>query len=98
MSCDGLIAFKLLGQTPKSFQSSQALDAKLVRGGVINSKLFYKLLGAWTSKNVMAYSFSEAQFKPQPKEWIDDCRSDKVKGKSILLNRKHNNLNVGLKL
>ena len=38
--------------------------------GVINPKAFYNYLTAWVSNDALAYSASQASFRPEPRQWI----------------------------
>jgi len=73
-SDDAVLAFKLMVQTghvdhpvEMSFlETNRLVDAH----GVINQNAFYNYLTAWYSADAMAYSYSEAELRPKPKEWI----------------------------
>lgn len=38
--------------------------------GIINPKAFYNYLSAWTSNDALAYGASQANLKPEPKQWF----------------------------
>jgi patched 1 protein len=38
--------------------------------GIINPKAFYTYLTAWVSNDALAYYASQANFRPEPREWI----------------------------
>ena len=38
--------------------------------GIINPKAFYNYLTAWVSNDALAYSASQASFRPEPRQWI----------------------------
>lgn len=49
----------------------QVNKVKLVdAAGIINPKAFYTYLTAWVSNDALAYYASQANFRPEPREWI----------------------------
>ena len=38
--------------------------------GIINRNAFYNYLSAWTSNDALAYTASQANFHPLPKQWF----------------------------
>ena len=72
-SDNGILAYKLLVQTGRvdnPIDKSLVTRIKLVdANGIINPKAFYNYLTAWVSIDQLAYSSSQASFKPDPKPW-----------------------------
>lgn len=73
-SDDGILAYKLLVQTGRvdnPVDKSLVLTMRLVdEVGIINPKAFYNYLTAWVSNDALAYSASQASFRPEPRQWI----------------------------
>lgn len=73
-SDEGVLAYKLLVQTGRP---DNPIDKKLIpKGrlvddeGLVNPKGFYNYLSAWASNDALAYSASEANLRPEPRQWI----------------------------
>lgn len=73
-SDEGVLAYKLLVQTGRP---DNPIDKKLVPQGrlvddegLINAKGFYNYLSAWVSNDALAYSASEANLRPEPRQWV----------------------------
>ena len=73
---DGILAFKLMVQTglvDHPIDLSLRSRNRLVdEHGIINPKAFYNYLSAWYGNDAMAYSYSQANIHPKPKEWIHE--------------------------
>nr|XP_033771760.1 protein patched homolog 2 isoform X1 [Geotrypetes seraphini] len=73
---DGALAYKLLVQTGNRkdpFDYEQLARQRLVdTNGTINPDMFYVYLTAWSSNDPLGYAASQANFYPQPPEWIHD--------------------------
>lgn len=60
-----------------SFSSLLSFSFKIFRvrlvdeKGIINPKAFYNYLTAWVTNDALAYSASEANFHPEPRQWIN---------------------------
>ncbi|RWS27495.1 putative hedgehog receptor patched-like protein, partial [Leptotrombidium deliense] len=81
-SADGILAYKLLVQTGRvdtPLDKRQVTKLKLVENGIINPKAFYNYLTAWVSNDALAYSASQANFRPEPKSWIHDANDVDLK-------------------
>ncbi|KAI1290439.1 Protein patched [Halotydeus destructor] len=83
-SDDGILAYKLLVQTGRvdnPVDKSLVTKVKLVdeQSGIINAKAFYNYLTAWVSNDAIAYSASQANFRPVPKEWTHVARDYELK-------------------
>lgn len=60
--------------------SLQVTRVKLVDdAGIINPKAFYNYLTAWVSCDALAYSASQASFRPDPKEWTHVSRDTELR-------------------
>ena len=74
----GILAFKLLVQTGHvDYPVDKTLLGRnrLVDShGIINPSAFYNYLSAWYSNDAMAYSYSQVNIVPTPKEWLHDAR------------------------
>lgn len=76
------LAYKLLAQTgrvdnpiDKSIvEANRLVDAN----GIINPKAFYYYLTAWVFNDPTSYATSEANFKPEPKNWNDNPEDLKI--------------------
>jgi len=71
---EGILGFKLLVQTGRN---DNPIDKTLVNkvklvdsNGIINPKAFYTYLSAWVTNDALAYYASQANLKPEPREWI----------------------------
>ncbi|XP_054278387.1 protein patched-like [Macrosteles quadrilineatus] len=73
-SDEGILAYKLLVQTghvDNPVDKSLITQVRLVNGdGIINPKAFYNYLSAWASNDALAYGASQANLRPEPKEWF----------------------------
>ena len=73
-SAEGILGYKLLVQTGRvdnPVDKSLVKKTKLVDSrGIINPKAFYNYLTAWVTNDAIAYSASQANFHPQPRQWI----------------------------
>lgn len=71
---EAILAFKLLVQTgyvDNPVDKSLVTQVRLVDGdGIINQKAFYNYLSAWVTNDALAYSASQANLKPEPKQWF----------------------------
>ena len=74
----GVMAYKLMVQTGHvdyPVDETLLLRSRLVDShGIINPSAFYNYLSAWYSNDAMAYSFSQVNIVPTPKEWLHDAR------------------------
>ncbi|XP_046661166.1 protein patched isoform X1 [Homalodisca vitripennis] len=72
-SYEGILAYKLLVQTghvDNPIDRSQVTQMRLVdNDGIINPKAFYNYLSAWVTNDALAYGASQANLRPEPKEW-----------------------------
>lgn len=72
-SVDGVLAYKLLVQTghvDNPIDKSRVSEVQLVsHDGIINPKAFYNYLSAWASNDVFAYGASQANLRPEPRQW-----------------------------
>jgi len=70
---EGILAYKLMVQTgyaDKPVDKSQVPQTRLVDDeGIINADAFYNYLSAWVGNDLLAYSASQANLKPEPKQW-----------------------------
>ncbi|XP_076151353.1 protein patched homolog 1 [Alosa pseudoharengus] len=73
---DGALAYKLLIQTGSKkdpFNYSQLTSRRLVDDdGLIPAEVFYIYLTVWVSNDPLGYAASQANFYPNPREWIHD--------------------------
>ncbi|KAH9499847.1 Protein patched 1 [Bulinus truncatus] len=73
---EAILAYKLLIQTGdvnNPTNKNLATKNRLVDdSGIINPSGFYNYLSAWTTNDVMAYTYSMANFHPIPKIWQHD--------------------------
>ena len=70
---EGILAYKLMVQTGRvddPINKSQLPHNRLVEDGIINPKAFYNYLTAWASNDALAYTSSQAQLRPEPKQWL----------------------------
>ena len=77
-SADGILGYKLLVQTGHvdyPVDETLLLRNRLVDvHGIINPSAFYNYLSAWYSNDAMAYSYSQGNLVPTPREWFHDAR------------------------
>ncbi|XP_076353489.1 protein patched-like isoform X1 [Tachypleus tridentatus] len=70
---EAILAYKLLVQTGRvdnPVDKSLVTTARLVdKEGIINPKAFYNYLSAWVSNDALAYSASQANLQPEPRDW-----------------------------
>lgn len=82
-SDEGILAYKLLVQTGRvdnPIDKSLVMTIKLVdENGIINPKAFYNYLTAWASNDALAYSASQANLRPEPRQWIHDRQDVELK-------------------
>jgi patched 1 protein len=75
---DAVLAYKLLVQTGHvdyPVDETLLLRNRLVDvHGIINPSAFYNYLSAWYTNDAMAYSFSQGNLVPMPKEWLHDAK------------------------
>lgn len=73
-SDEGILAYKLLVQTghvDNPIDKSLVNQVRLVDSeGIINPKAFYNYLSAWFSNDALAYGASQANLRPEPKQWL----------------------------
>ncbi|CAB0031232.1 unnamed protein product [Trichogramma brassicae] len=73
-SDDGILAYKLLVQTghvDNPIDKSLVQQQRLVSAeGIINPRAFYNYLSAWASNDALAYGASQANLRPEPRQWI----------------------------
>lgn len=73
-SDEGILAYKLLVQTghvDNPTDKSLVTQVRLVDSdGIINPKAFYNYLSAWASNDALASGASQANLRPEPKQWI----------------------------
>lgn len=69
-----MLAYKLLVQTghvDNPVDKSLVTQVRLVDSdGIINPKAFYNYLSAWATNDALAYGASQANLRPEPKEWF----------------------------
>ena len=79
-SADGILGYKLLVQTGHvdyPVDETLLLRNRLVDAhGIINPSAFYNYLSAWYSNDAMAYSYSQGNLVPTPREWFHDARDE----------------------
>ncbi|XP_034941243.1 protein patched [Chelonus insularis] len=72
-SDEAILAYKLLVQTghvDNPIDKTLISQVRLVDSeGIINPRAFYNYLSAWTSNDASAYGASEANLKPEPRQW-----------------------------
>ncbi|XP_069156937.1 protein patched [Procambarus clarkii] len=75
-SDEGVLAYKLLVQTghvDNPTDQSLVTQIRLVDSeGIINPKAFYNYLTAWANNDALAYSASQADLRPEPRQWSHD--------------------------
>lgn len=73
-SDEGVLAYKLLVQTghvDNPVDRTLVTQVRLVDSdGIINPKAFYNYLSAWATNDALAYGASQANLRPEPKEWF----------------------------
>ncbi|XP_078527897.1 protein patched homolog 2 isoform X1 [Lissotriton helveticus] len=73
---NGVLAYKLLIQTGDKkvpFDYNQLTTRRLLdENGLIHPDTFYIFLTVWVSNDPLGYAASQANFYPQPPEWIHD--------------------------
>ncbi|XP_052129239.1 protein patched [Frankliniella occidentalis] len=73
-SDEGILAYKLLVQTghvDNPIDKSLVTQVRLVDAdGMINAKAFYNYLSAWASNDALAYGASQANLRPEPRQWF----------------------------
>lgn len=73
-SDEAILAYKLLVQTgyvDNPIDKSLITQVRLVDSdGIINSRAFYNYLSAWASNDALAYGASQANLRPEPRQWI----------------------------
>ncbi|XP_034192585.2 protein patched isoform X5 [Osmia lignaria lignaria] len=73
-SDEAILAYKLLVQTghvDNPIDKSLVTQVRLVDSeGIINPRAFYNYLSAWVSNDVLAYGASQANLRPEPRQWI----------------------------
>ncbi|XP_071877009.1 protein patched isoform X1 [Bombus fervidus] len=73
-SDEAILAYKLLVQTghvDNPIDKSLVTQVRLIDSeGIINPRAFYNYLSAWVSNDVLAYGASQANLRPEPRQWI----------------------------
>ncbi|KAG7203232.1 hypothetical protein KM043_010333 [Ampulex compressa] len=73
-SDEAILAYKLLVQTghvDNPIDKSLITQVRLVDSeGIINPRAFYNYLSAWASNDALAYGASQANLRPEPRQWI----------------------------
>ncbi|KAG5322403.1 PTC protein, partial [Pseudoatta argentina] len=73
-SDEAILAYKLLVQTghvDNPIDKTLITSVRLIDGdGIINSRAFYNYLSAWVSNDALAYGASQANLRPEPRQWI----------------------------
>ncbi|XP_016840300.1 patched isoform X1 [Nasonia vitripennis] len=73
-SDEGILAYKLLAQTghvDNPIDKSLITQVRLVNSeGIINPRAFYNYLSAWATNDAFAYGASQANLRPQPRQWF----------------------------
>ncbi|KAG5326513.1 PTC protein, partial [Acromyrmex heyeri] len=73
-SDEAILAYKLLVQTghvDNPIDKTLITSVRLIDGdGIINSRAFYNYLSAWASNDALAYGASQANLRPEPRQWI----------------------------
>lgn len=84
-SDDAILAYKLLAQTgnpDNSVDESQVTKVRLVNAeGIINPSAFYYYLTVWISNDMMAYSYSMGEIRPETQTWPHDPYDRDMKSK-----------------
>ena len=82
-SDDGILAYKLLVQTghvDNPIDKSLVTQVRLVDSeGIINPKAFYNYLSAWASNDALAYGASQANLRPEPRQWFHSAHDFDLK-------------------
>ncbi|XP_018056844.1 PREDICTED: protein patched [Atta colombica] len=73
-SDEAILAYKLLVQTghvDNPIDKTLITSVRLINGdGIINPRAFYNYLSAWASNDALAYGASQANLRPEPRQWI----------------------------
>lgn len=73
-SDEAILAYKLLVQTgyvDNPIDKTLITQVRLVDSeGIINSRAFYNYLSAWASNDALAYGASQANLRPEPRQWF----------------------------
>ncbi|XP_011634801.2 protein patched, partial [Pogonomyrmex barbatus] len=73
-SDEAILAYKLLVQTgyvDNPIDKTLITQVRLVDSeGIINPRAFYNYLSAWASNDALAYGASQANLRPEPRQWI----------------------------
>ncbi|XP_063841882.1 protein patched-like [Scylla paramamosain] len=73
---EGVLGYKLLVQTghvDNPIDTSLVTQIRLVDSeGIINPKAFYNYLTAWVNTDALAYTSSQADLRPEPRQWSHD--------------------------
>ncbi|XP_015587157.1 protein patched isoform X2 [Cephus cinctus] len=73
-SDDAILAYKLLVQTghvDNPIDKTLITQVRLVDSeGIINPRAFYNYLSAWASNDALAYGASQANLRPEPRQWF----------------------------
>ena len=72
-SDEAILAYKLLVQTGHAdnpIDKNLVYNVRLVNSeGIINPRGFYNYLSAWASNDALAYGASQANLRPEPRQW-----------------------------
>lgn len=71
---DAILAYKLMVQTGHVdnpidnylFNQTRLVDSE----GIVNPRAFYNYLSAWASNDALAYGASQANLRPEPRQWF----------------------------
>ncbi|XP_032664388.1 protein patched isoform X2 [Odontomachus brunneus] len=73
-SDEAILAYKLLAQTgyvDNPIDKTLITQVRLVDSdGIINPRAFYNYLSAWASNDALAYGASQANLRPEPRQWF----------------------------
>lgn len=82
-SDEGILAYKLLVQTghvDNPIDKSLVHQVRLVDSkGIINPKAFYNYLSAWSWNDALAYGASQANLRPEPRQWYHTASDYELK-------------------
>lgn len=82
-SSEAILAYKLLVQTGKvdnPVDKSLVLTTRLVDDQcIINPKPFYNYLTAWVTNDPLMYGQSQAELRPEPRNWLHDPKDVELK-------------------
>ncbi|GAB6028772.1 hypothetical protein CHUAL_004588 [Chamberlinius hualienensis] len=82
-SDEGILAYKLLVQTgyvDNPIDKTLITQHRLVDSeGIIHPKAFYNYLSAWVTNDALAYSASQANLRPEPRQWFHDRHDVELK-------------------